>query len=104
LITFVYVNTPKKNAPHPIVAGKDVLYYNSRQTSSGCKWIRTPAQTPMMNKQRGHWRAGGGNYIKNHHNEREGSRGRDLDKGSSGVPVLVFVCGEISFRRNKCQV
>ncbi|KAG8250481.1 hypothetical protein J6590_100651 [Homalodisca vitripennis] len=34
-----------------IVAGKEVLYYNSRQTSSGCKWIRTSAQTPMVNKQ-----------------------------------------------------
>ncbi|KAG8308589.1 hypothetical protein J6590_106101 [Homalodisca vitripennis] len=34
-----------------IVAGKEILYYNSRQTSSGCKWIRTSAQTPMVNKQ-----------------------------------------------------
>ncbi|KAG8308585.1 hypothetical protein J6590_106232 [Homalodisca vitripennis] len=34
-----------------IVAGKEVLYYNSRLTSSGCKWIRTSAQTPMVNKQ-----------------------------------------------------
>ncbi|KAG8297656.1 hypothetical protein J6590_031697 [Homalodisca vitripennis] len=34
-----------------IVAGKEVLYYNSRQTSSRCKWIRTSAQTPMVNKQ-----------------------------------------------------
>ncbi|KAG8304719.1 hypothetical protein J6590_087087 [Homalodisca vitripennis] len=34
-----------------MVAGKEVLYYNSRQTSSGCKWIRTSAQTPMVNKQ-----------------------------------------------------
>ncbi|KAG8321466.1 hypothetical protein J6590_046642 [Homalodisca vitripennis] len=34
-----------------IVAGKEVLHYNSKQTSSGCKWIRTSAQTPIMNKQ-----------------------------------------------------
>ncbi|KAG8287022.1 hypothetical protein J6590_046997 [Homalodisca vitripennis] len=34
-----------------VVAGKEVLYYNSRQTSSGCKWIRTSAQTPMVNKR-----------------------------------------------------
>ncbi|KAG8284812.1 hypothetical protein J6590_094472 [Homalodisca vitripennis] len=33
------------------VAGKEVLYYNSIQTSSRCNWIRTSAQTPMVNKQ-----------------------------------------------------
>ncbi|KAG8313944.1 hypothetical protein J6590_103497, partial [Homalodisca vitripennis] len=49
-------------------------------------------------RMRGHWRAGGGNNIKNHHNEGEKEIENGIRKRRSGVPVLVFVCGEIYFR------
>ncbi|KAG8333897.1 hypothetical protein J6590_101165 [Homalodisca vitripennis] len=52
--------------------------------------------------RRGHELAGEQHQMRN---KEEGKKSRTgFEKRRSGVPVLVFVCWEKSFRRNKCQV